>query len=118
MRVTEAEVKEIFDTDITLTPFITAASQIVDTKLLNKGLTDEQLKEIERWLSAHLAANSDMRADRQEMGDSRVEYNRKYGLGLDSTMYGQQVKVLDTTGIMSNLSKRRAQINVISEYGD
>lgn len=115
-RVTASEVQEIFKTDITLDPFIIAANQIVNEKLINKGLSDDQLKEIERWLAAHLAATSDRRANSKDMGDASIDYGTKRGLGLNSTTYGQQVKILDTTGIMSNLGKRRTQINVLSEY--
>lgn len=114
-RVTESEVKEIFETDKTITAFITTANKIVTKNLEGEGLEDDTLKEIERWLSAHLASVYDKKnmATEQEIGDASVVYGTKKGLGLDNTMYGQNVKLLDSTGILANLGQKKATIEVI-----
>lgn len=102
-RVSDAEVKEILDTSISTTPFITAANLIVNQHLLNAALSDELLTEIERWLAAHLACMRDPRLrDAATEGGTRASYERgAAGKGLDATSYGQQVKLLDPTGLLN-----------------
>lgn len=132
-RVTSAEVKEILVTALTgtqLDPFITAANAIVTEKLGDSGLGDTLLKEIERWLSAHFiyisnpsysstAKNARGSVISEKVGDATIEYadisRGKYSnLGLlSSTIYGQQAIVIDLTGTLANLGKKRASINVL-----
>ncbi len=49
-RVSDTEVKEIIDTTVTTTAFITAANLLVNNVLSDAGHSEELLKEIERWL--------------------------------------------------------------------
>ena len=75
-RVTGSEVKEIFQTTLTASEvevFITPANQLVTEKLAASGLSDDRLKEIERWLAAHLLAVRDPRKRRQQIGDRERE---------------------------------------------
>lgn len=112
-RVTEQEVKEILDTNVTLHPFIVAASLIVDKYLEDTGeIDDEQLlKEIERWLSAHLAVIRDPQLSKEKIGDASNEYARgSLGDGLKGTHYGQQVLLLDTSGRLSQLGKKKVKL--------
>ena len=46
-RVTDADVKAIFDTAMDTTPFIPTANLIVDEELVSFGLTEARLTEIE-----------------------------------------------------------------------
>jgi hypothetical protein len=122
-RVTDSEVKEIIDTTITTTPFIAAANLIVTANLADKNLGADLLKEIERWLAAHLVAIRDPRSSDLKMGTSSTKFQGQTGLGLDHTSYGQQVKILDYTGTLASTGLKRASIEVISEedsdeYGD
>lgn len=113
-RVTSSEVKEIIDTDIAdVTVFITPANLIVTAKLANNGLAETHLKEIERWLAAHFVATKDQRIQSTGIGSTSVSYQGQTGLGLDSTFYGQQVKVLDTTGELNRLGKIKAKMETI-----
>src|SRR6056297_1474387 len=115
-RVTSGDVKEIIETDINVAPFITAANIIVDEKLGNSNLSSGHLAEIERWLSAHLVAVSDKRAMSETMGDASIKFDiSKKGLGLDSTEYGQQVKLLDTTGTLNKLGMKSPVFQIMSE---
>ena len=107
-RVQPEEVKEIIDTDIdskAVDSYIRAANITVTSLLSDSDLTDQQLKEIERWLTAHLIACTRQREkDEEAAGDARVSYvamTAMYGKGLDATLYGQQVKVLVTTGTLA-----------------
>lgn len=114
-RVIDGDVKEIIDTSIDTTPFITAANLIVTDQLGSSAFSAAYLKEVERWLAAHFVAIRDKRAKSVTIGKSRADFSDKYGLGLDFTEYGQQVKVLDTTGTLANIGMRKAGFTVISE---
>ncbi len=117
-RITDAEVKEIIDTDITpLTAFITAANLIVTANLADKELGVDLLKEIERWLAAHLIAIRDPRAANEKINNSSVTYQGKTDMGLNHTSYGQQVLILDYTGTMASVGAglKRASLEVIAE---
>ena len=113
MRVTDEEVKEIFDTDIALTPHITVANQLVDKHLQGQGIDEDMLKEIERWLAAHFAAIQDPRATSESISDLSESYDMQKGLMLDATQYGQQAKVLDSSGKLAELGQKTASIKVI-----
>jgi hypothetical protein len=54
----------------------------------------------------------------ERIGEASVKYFGKTGLGLDATMYGQTVKLLDTTGILLDLGKRSVSINVTGPYDE
>jgi len=114
-RVTTDDVKDIFETDLTdaqLTAFITAANLMV-TDQLNGVHSASLLKEIERYLAAHLAASRDQRIAQEKHVDMSVTYQGQYGMGLQSTDFGQHVLMLDTSGTLSNLGKKKAQFKVI-----
>lgn len=115
-RVTADEVKEIIETTKTIDAFITAANLTV-TDLLGSStdLSTAQLKEIERWLSAHLiACGWDANTRSETIGDVSVTYALgTLGKGLDLTAYGQMVKVLDTTGVLACSGLKRAEFKTI-----
>ena len=118
-RVQDADVNEILHNPevVLLTPFITAAHLVVKNSLVPLGRLDEAtLKEIERWLAAHFASMHETlrQWSQNETGESMVRAVGKYGLGLDHTQYGQQAKVLDSTGTLDTLSKPRARFSVLS----
>lgn len=116
-RCTEIEVKEIIDTTLTenkIAPFITAANLIVTGILTGSGLLSAQLKEIERWLTAHFVAIRDPRISAEKTEGASATYQGKTDMGLDHTSYGQQVKLLDTTGALANLGKRKASVETLN----
>jgi hypothetical protein len=107
-RVTSAEVLEIMDTTLTeVTAFITVANLIVTDKLGAKGLSDDLMKEIERWLSAHFATIKDPSSTEDKIGSSTQKKLSLFlsGEGLKGTKYGQQVLLLDPTGTLVNIGK-------------
>lgn len=109
-RVTDTEVKTILETSIDTTPFITTANIIVTDRLSGEGLDADLLAQIELYLSAHLATFRDPRIKTEQIGaqQARAEYQMiAIGTGLDSTSYGQMVKMLDTTGIMATIGKKK-----------
>jgi len=102
-RVTEAEVLAIMDTTLVaadITVFVTSANVMVDA-VLGTGTTNI-LKEIERWLAAHMASVTlERTAKKEEAGGAKIEYTGKFGDILKQTSYGQMVLALDTTGKMA-----------------
>lgn len=116
IRVTQAEVEELLPTDIAdITVFITAASMTIDDLLLNKGLTATQLKEIERWLSAHFLAMREEGGgiERHKIGDTEADY-AGLGKNLRMTRFGVTALSLDTTGILAKLGGKVAKLTVVS----
>jgi hypothetical protein len=117
-RVTATEVKELISTSETITAHINTANVLVTEKLGgNATMTADHLKEIERWMSAHFVAVSiERQAGKERIGNTAVEYagfNTTGLQGLGLTTYGQQAMMLDTTGTLSQLGKRRARIDTI-----
>jgi hypothetical protein len=118
-RTNQIKVKKIIATDLDdLTPFIDTANSLVTAKLGSSTLSDTVLEQIEMWLSAHLVAVRDQVPMEERIGEASVKYFGKTGLGLDATMYGQTVKLLDTTGILLDLGKRSVSINVTGPYDE
>ena len=119
LRVTEAEVKAIIDTDLTneqVTPFLTAANVLVTDVTAGYEYGDELLHEIEKWLAAHFLAARDPIASKEKLGEANITYQVKLGEGLKSTAYGQRVLLLDIKGKFVDLStvKGEASIKVIA----
>lgn len=96
--------------------FINAANSIVTANLGSSGLGVSTLMEIEKWLTAHLyTISKGGQVQREKIGETEMSYGIKTGVGLDSTLYGQTVKMLDTTGILSNLGKQPARFDVLCD---
>lgn len=121
-RTTALEVKQILDTDLSdniVKAFINTANTIVSSTLgSDTTLSATQLKEIEKWLTAHLLASTRVRqSQKDKAGDGEVTYAGKTEMGLDGTTYGQQVKILDTTGkLAQKLGKKSATITAVESF--
>ena len=115
-RVSEAELRKIFKTSATALPsdsalaFINTANLMVNEYLSGSGFSESYLKEIELYLSAHLAAMWDQRRSEKEIGESRFKFQGKWDLGLNSTDYGQKVIILDSTGSLVNAGMSKSVI--------
>lgn len=120
-RVTASEVKEIYDTsmaDATITPFIDVANDLVTEKLTGEH-NDTRLAMIEKFLTAHLITSTrDRPAIEEEIGDARVHYSDIFGENLKSTTFGQAVLMLDTSGILNSMGKRKVRIVAIESFED
>lgn len=119
-RVADADIQAIRPTTQDTVPFIQAASLFVDAYIGQAGWSLPVATELERWLTAHLMAVADGAglAERR-IGDTTIRYHTpKVGLGLDATLYGQQVLLLDTTGTLAGAGLvgeggvKRATMNV------
>lgn len=117
MRTTATKVKEILETELDnsiVEAYILGANELINSKLTNSGLSESLLEEIERWLTAHMIASTrERQTKKEEAGTAKVEYAGTYGLGLDSTSYGQTVISLDTTGKLADLRKRPILLKAI-----
>ena len=100
--------------DATVEVFIGVANRLVTDKLAAKGLLDTQLADIEAFLSAHFLVPRDRSTEltEQEVNDTRAVYGGKYGMNLDHTSWGQQAKILDTSGTLMRLDKAKATFRV------
>jgi hypothetical protein len=114
-RVTVDDVNGLLETDVDDTKVevaIAGATAMVD-EALGTGTT-AILKEIERYLAAHLLACGAARLSaKEEAGGAKVEYVGKTGMGLDASQFGQMVKILDTTGKLATLGLKNATITAI-----
>lgn len=113
------------DDSISLTPFIAAASALVDrvkkvavdnALLLPEESTDPDrdtlLQQIETWLAAHFYAMRKPRPTSETAGPVQASYQSKVDLNLYLSHYGQMAIVLDTTGTLKALSKGQVQSSV------
>jgi len=116
--VTGADVLEIMDTDLTsaqLDPFCEVANSIVTEKLTGIHAA-ERLKNIARWYAAHLVSCTPLarEAVSEKIGDAQATYSGQTWKGLEGTMYGQQVLLLDTSGILAQTGKKTCSFEVIN----
>ena len=113
-RVTALMVQEIIDTELSesrVKIFIAGASKMVDNTLVGKGLDEDTLIEIERWLAAHnIAATFERQAIHEKAGPAEQRFPDIFGQGLLSTTWGQMAVALDTTGTLQDIADRRRMI--------
>jgi hypothetical protein len=110
VRTTSALVEGIIEVDsnISLTPFITAANTLV-TKCCTDLTTDytaTELQQIETYLAAHFYTLRDPRAEREKAGSVEAKYQSKVALGFSTSHYGQTAMSLDYYGGLSNLNRK------------
>lgn len=118
MRTDADEVKSILQLDYdtnrnpSLTPYMTAASLIIDrvkvcASAKSKALTETELTILETWLSAHLYQQSDPGYSSRNTGGAGGSFLGQTGMGLDSTRYGQTAKLLDYSGCLTAILEKR-----------
>lgn len=118
-RVTADDVLAILDdsalTAAQIAPFITSANVMINENIGTD--TTDLLKEIERWLTAHMISiTRERQSIKEEAGSAKVEYAGKFGEGLKSTSYGQMVLSLDTTGIFASLGGKAIYTYAIKSF--
>ena len=120
-RVTASEVKAIMNnctaTDATVGTFILASNKLVTEVFEDSELDAGMLKEIERYLTAHIISSTVERQTTEEkLGDAAVIYTGKWGDKLSSTSYGQIAMMLDTEGLLAKMGKMSATITAIESF--
>lgn len=122
-RATEEEVLEILPANTTLTedtifPYISSANVFVTSSLEGK-LSDSVLKEIEKWLSAHMATVARERLSKEAgAGGAYIKYAGEWGAELSSTQYGQMVLMLDTSNTLRNLKDGKKNATIYAVPGE
>jgi hypothetical protein len=119
-RVTSAEVKAIrpdVPATFDFTPYIAAATLMVDELAASEcgsGLSDAILKEVERWLSAHLSAvaSPQKKSERFEGYAATFQRGDSDQVGILSTHYGQMANTL-SGGCLYQLDGGPATIDFI-----
>lgn len=123
-RVTSDEVREIIDIDASITDitmFITAGNLLVTNAFSgDTQVGDATLKEIERNIVAHLICCRDPRPVEELNNDIKVVYSRAgvFSEGLKSTSYGQTALLLDFTGRLAKLGKKKASFAMVDYNTD
>lgn len=106
--------------DSVISAFITTATLVASgcTKIA-EGSAELQ-KEIIKWLTAHyLSLGHLVRSGpiiQRSLGDASESYSAPSsvgGAGFMATMYGQQAILLDTSGCLAALGKRKASFKVL-----
>ena len=121
IRTSASDIMEILPDDSVLTDsaieaFIEIASSMVDD-LDSTLLNADRLKEIERFLTAHLiSVTRDRQGLKEAIGEANITYTGYFGIGLKSTTYGQIVTQLDTTGALLALGRRTIKIVAITSF--
>lgn len=114
-RVTEREVRLVVETDddTLVAPFIDIANALVDdleSEDANSSLSAAMLKQIEILLSAHFYSHLDQPYIAKSTGGASGSFQGQFGMGLDSTRWGQSAKRLDKTGYLAQLDKGRSKV--------
>jgi hypothetical protein len=123
-RVTGSEVLEIIATSLSssdVAPMITAANILVTAKCAVLDYTSAELKEIERWLSAHFVSVRD--PSRSAVVSKTIDtVSEEYAFSrsdakssIETTPYGQQALLLDYRGGLATLGKGKTAS--IAVYG-
>lgn len=106
--ISDAEVKAVGDIAAAdLSPFIATASLVVDENLLDKALSDAVLRAVCIYLAAHFALVKEGQVKAETIGPTATTYNMTTGLGLKTTVQGQQAIFLDTSGTLFTLDNRK-----------
>lgn len=87
--------------------FIATAVLVVDEYLSDKGLSDNILRAIAKYLAAHFALVKEGQVKAETLGPTATTYNMTTGLGLKTTVHGQQAIFLDTSGTLFTLDNRK-----------
>ncbi len=105
IRTSKSEVGRIIEVDdtINISPYIEAASELVTEACGELGYTDERLRLIEMWLSAHMYTIRDPRSQSEGAGGVSVSYQGQTGMYFDSSIYGQNALLMDTKGGLAKL---------------
>ena len=106
-RVYDSDVFDIIDTSLTdIDVFINTAHLMVEGYLASSGWSEEQLTEIERYLSAHVLSVQDQRVKSVGVDVLSESYQGQWGFGLKGTSYGQMAILLDTSGTLGKIAEK------------
>ena len=118
VRTTDALVQEIISLNVLTdtSPFIATASLLVTQHLSSSGYSAELLAEIEKYLAAHLTAlhPDERQLKEQKIGEATDKFTGTFGEGLDSTQFGQTLKLLDYNGGLTSVGGPKVFMDTIN----
>jgi len=107
---TEAQVKAIISVDTVgwpdITPFISAADDLVVELCSDSGYDDAKMTLISTWLSAHFYTVADPRTTDEKAGSVGESFQSSVDLGFDTSHYGQMAMRIDTAGNLAALNEK------------
>lgn len=109
------------DTNSSTAIYLQASVLVITEDLAGKGLSDSRLTLIAKYVAAHYAVVSEELGGltSQATNNTKDTYQSvKGGPGYNATRFGQQAIQLDTSGTLaalSNISKGKAKIRLISD---
>ena len=119
-RANVSDVKQIVTTDTVdakILVHIKTASAFVDQVFAgDTTLSEDVLKEIERYIAAHFLTVTEPEHGglvEHEIGATRARFPDNLGKFLEGTRYGQQALLLDVTGKLSGAGAARAQFRAV-----
>jgi len=81
------------------------------------NISSDLLTELQKYYAAHIIASTTSRMGLEEkVGDASIRYIGQFTVGLDSTPYGQMVKLIDPSGLIANSGKMAASIRAIKSF--
>ena len=99
-----------YDGAADLSPFIQTAGIVVDRLATRSGarwpMIAAELELLERWLAAHFYCCSDRTYKSRSTGRASGSFDGSTGMGFDSTVYGQQAKMIDPSGGLAFLETK------------
>jgi hypothetical protein len=111
-RIAEKAPEDFPDMDDDFQSFIDLANDLADELCVGDSLitgephTEDRLDKIKTWLAAHFACILDPQLVREEVSTLRAVYQQEVKLGLSQTRYGDQAKILDTSGGLAAWDKQ------------
>ena len=107
-KTTVDEVKKIIETDLEdddVTSYIESTYAFLDNVLSTKLTDGALLTRIHQWVTAHfLASTREQQLSSAEAGSAKAKFQGMTGMRLESTHYGQNAMVMDTTGTLTDLN--------------
>lgn len=116
------DVRDVYRTtrdDAAIQPFIDVAVALSDARLASQGLTEPVLKEVQRYLAAHLLFITDTgihESLRTEDVSERFTGGVRGDYGFQSSRWGQMALTLDSSGTLAALGKNNlpAELRLVS----
>lgn len=123
IRTTEAAVRAIsgIKDTVDVSSYIDVATNIVDDieATGDSCLNDAKLELIERYLAAHFASLVNRRVTSKSIAGASTSFEGSVsGEGFDLTPFGQQAKLLDCTGLLSELPLKKVSMTWLGTISD
>ena len=116
-RTNEVAVRAIIDDDsaVDVAAFIDTAVAVTDYVASQDSagiLTTALLFQIETYLAAHFYEHLDPQYTSKVTGDAEGRFQGEFGVGLDSSKWGQTAKRMDVTGTLASMDRGKRAVTV------